>query len=360
MRLGYLIDVHGGPYDQPIPDRDNVSGTLDRLIEEGIAAEEAGFHSLHVPHRHGRTETYFPGPLQLLTILARETERVALGAFSMVSTLYHPMVIAEQGAIIDNLSRGRFFTALARGYHPGYWNYFGVPQERLLGRHLDAIKIIELAMRGERFTFEGDFYSVIDSLMSPQPFQEGGFPLWGGGDSVPAMLRGVSYGQAWPASPFPIHKPSWDRRMEAYREECARLGKEPFVVLLRDGWVADTFKEAAEAFGPHYVEEMRFYQRQGILEQVHPFFDDESKITAESMREHALLGTAAQCIEQIERYQEDFGVDYVVLRTRMPTGPSFSDSLEQIRRFGAEVVSHFHERDTEALIHPAIPTGAQW
>ena len=35
---------------------------MDAMIEEGIVAERAGFHSLQVPDRHGRTECYFPGP----------------------------------------------------------------------------------------------------------------------------------------------------------------------------------------------------------------------------------------------------------------------------------------------------------
>ena len=273
LRVGYLIDVHGGPYDQALPPRDDVMAKLDALVEEGLAAERAGFHSLAVPDRHGRTETYFPGPMQLLTILARETSRAALGTFSLVSTLVHPMMVAEQAVIIDNLSAGRFFLALARGYHEGYWNYFGVKPDRLLGRHLEAVRVIQRALAGERFSFDGDFYEVKDSILAPQAYQVGGFPIWGGGDSVAAMLRGVEYGDAWPASPFPIYRPAWEARLQAYRERCESLGKQPYVVLLRDGWVADSFEQAAAAFGEHYVEEMRFYARQGILQQVHPQFE---------------------------------------------------------------------------------------
>ena len=83
MRIGYLIDVNKGPYDQPLPPPDDVQRTLEQMIEEGIVAERAGFHSLQVPHRHGRTECYFPGPEQLLTILARETDRVAIGTLHL-------------------------------------------------------------------------------------------------------------------------------------------------------------------------------------------------------------------------------------------------------------------------------------
>jgi alkanesulfonate monooxygenase SsuD/methylene tetrahydromethanopterin reductase-like flavin-dependent oxidoreductase (luciferase family) len=359
MRIGYLIDVHGGPYDQPMPDREDVVHKLDGMIEEGLIAERSGFHSVHVPHRHGRTETYFPGPLQLLTILARETERVAIGTFTFVSTLFHPMVAAEQFSIIDNLSRGRLFVSMARGYHPGYWNYFGIPQERLLGRHLEAVKIIKQANQGERFSFHGDFWNVEDSILAPQPYQRGGYPIWGAGDSAPAMARAATYGEAWCCSPFPLQKEYWEETVGVYRERALEQGKKPFVVLLRDGWVADDFDTAAKTFGAPYVEDMRFYHRLGIMDH-HPDFKDEASLTPENLRGHAVLGNPQDCIEQLERYEEEFGVDYVVVRMRMPNGPSLPEARESVQRFGEEVASHFHKKDPQPIDHPAIPEGARW
>jgi alkanesulfonate monooxygenase SsuD/methylene tetrahydromethanopterin reductase-like flavin-dependent oxidoreductase (luciferase family) len=359
VRIGYLIDVHGGPYDQPMPDREDVTAKLDWMIDEGLVAERSGFHSVMVPHRHGRTETYFPGPLQLLTILARETDRVAIGTFTLVTTLFHPMLVAEQSAIIDNLSRGRLFLSLARGYHPDYWKYFGVPQQRLLGRHLDAVRIIQEAVKGKRFTYEGDFWSVEDSVLAPQPYQRDGFPIWGAGDSPHAMARAATYGDAWCCSPFPLEKTLWEETVGVYRERARQLGKEPFVVLMRDGWVADDFETAAKTFGDHYVTDMRFYHRLGILEH-HPDFKDESALTPENMRGHAVMGSPQDCIEQLEHYEKEFGVDYVVIRMREPTGPSFDETREAIQRFGEEVVSYFHKRDPVAPTHPAIPEGARW
>ena len=66
MRIGYLIDTNKGAYDQPLPSRDDAAATLDAMVEEGILAEQAGFHSIQVPDRHGRTESYFGTPLNLL------------------------------------------------------------------------------------------------------------------------------------------------------------------------------------------------------------------------------------------------------------------------------------------------------
>lgn len=359
MRIGYLIDTNKGRYDQPMPSREDVFSTMDQMIEEGVIAERSGFHSLQVPHRHGRTECYLPGPEQLLTILARETERVAIGTFTFIHTLVHPMKSAEQFAMIDNLSKGRLYTTISRGFHPGYWEQFGVPQERLLGRLNEALKVWSLAFEGDRFDFDGDFYTVENGLLAPQPWQQGGWPLWGGGNANPAAIRrSATFAEAWTCDPGPLLKEQWDERTGAYREQAEEMGKKPFIVLMRDGWVADSFDDAARAFGTHFVSEMRFYVRQGIYTQ-HPDFLREEDITSERVAPHLIMGDPARCVEQLERYHEEFGVDYFTLRFRMVEGPPFPDVAEQIQRFGEEVVAPIHAK-YPAPSHPAIPEVCRW
>ena len=58
MRIGCLLDLPKGRYDQPVPSRDDAT-TTDAVIEEGVLVEKAGFHSIQVSNRHGRTECYF-------------------------------------------------------------------------------------------------------------------------------------------------------------------------------------------------------------------------------------------------------------------------------------------------------------
>jgi len=262
--------------------------------------------------------------------------------------------------VIDNLSGGRLYTTLSRGFHPAYWEQFGIPQEKLLGRFKESLEIWRLAKRGEPFTFEGQHWHVDRGLLVPQPYQPGGWPIWGGGHaSLAAIERCAEYAECWTCDPYPLSPEAWEiSQAGAYRRRAQDLGKEPFVVLMRDGWVADTFEEAAEAFGRHYVEELRFYFEKGIFTH-HPDFRRLEDITPERVREHAIIGTRDDCIEQIEKYQERFGVDYISLRQRMATGPSMGETAEQIQRFGEEVVSYFHERDP-APDHPAIPAACRW
>jgi alkanesulfonate monooxygenase SsuD/methylene tetrahydromethanopterin reductase-like flavin-dependent oxidoreductase (luciferase family) len=359
MRIGSLIDLHKGGYEQPMPSREDAHATMDAMIEEGIVAERAGFHSIQIPDRHGRTECYFPGPQQILTILARETEKVAIGPFTFISTLMHPMLAAEHFSVIDNLCKGRLYVTMSRGFHAGYWQQFGVPQEKLLGRFKEAIAIMQLAFKGERFSFEGKHYQVQDGLLAPQPYQEGGWPIWGGGNASPAAIRrSAEYGACWTCDPFPLMKTVWEEQTAGYKERAHELGKKPYIVLMRDGWVADTFEQAAAQFGTHFVEEMRFYYRQGIFTH-HPDFQSEEDITPEAAAPHTVMGTPQQCIEQLERYHEEFGVDYFTIRFRMPTGPSMEAAKEQIQRFGEEVVQPIH-RKYPAPDHPAIPEACRW
>ena len=98
---------------------------------------------------------------------------------------------------------------------------------------------------------------------------------------------------------------------------------------------------------------MKFYFRQGIFTH-HPDFQTEDDITAEAAGPHLIMGSPQQCIEQLERYHEEFGVDYFTIRFRMPTGPSLEAAHEQIQRFGEEVVQPIHEK-YPAPDHPAIP-----
>src|SRR5680860_207063 len=235
MRIGYLIDLHKGGYEQPMPSPEDAHDTMEAMIGEGIVAERAGFHSIQIPDRHGRTECYFPGPEQILTILARETDKVAIGSFTWLATLFHPMKGAEQFSVIDNLSEGRLYTTVSRGFHPGYWMQFGIPQEKLLGRFLDAVRIWNEAFKGERFTYEGKYWQVEEGLLAPQPYQPGGWPIWGGGNATPAAItRSATYGAAWTCDPFPLMKETWDAQSGGLRAVAAGLGV-PRLLHQREG-----------------------------------------------------------------------------------------------------------------------------
>ena len=359
MRIGYLIDTNLVRADRRPLTAAEVADGLDAMVEEGLLAERAGFHSVHAPDRHAAPACALPGPEQLLTLLARETERVMLGTFTFVGTLVHPMKAAEQFAVIDTLSRGRLVTTVSRGFLSSFWGQFGIPEDRMLGRFLEMLRIWRSAFEGERFDFEGDHWTVRDGLLAPAPYQPGGWPLWSGGNASPkAIRRSAGQAEAWTCDPMPHAREAFEADVGIYRDRAEELGKRPFVVLMRDGWVADSFDEAARVFGEHYARMTRFYLRHGNLTR-NPGFASPEEITPESVAPYIVMGEPQQCIEHLERLHEELGIDYVVFCCRLSTGPSLEATREQILRFGEEVVQPIHARYA-APDQPAIPAACRW
>ena len=269
------------------------------------------------------------------------------------------MHAAEQFAIIDNLSKGRLYTTMSRGYHPGYWDQFGIPHEKMLGRFLESIKIWKEAFKGERFDFDGKHWQVKQGLLTPGPYQEGGWPIWGGGNASPeAIRRSAKYGEAMTADPFPKLPEVWNEWVGDYKAAAEELGKKPFIVMMRDGWVDGHVR----AGGRH----VRHALRRGVAllppaGHLHgpPGAGGGAAITPENCAKYLVMGTPQQCIEQLEMFHEELGVDYFTMRFRFPTGPSMEAAHEQIQRFGEEVVQPIHKK-YPALDHPAIPAACRW
>lgn len=349
MRLGYMPDTHAAPYNAPQPGRDEVASFYDELLETSEIAEEVGFDGLWVPDRHMRTETYWPSNLQLLNTLATLTEDIKIGSWANVLSLYNPMQVAEEVAVIDNLSKGRFVFVPARGYHPDYWPYFGIEDGdgKALGRFVEGVEVIKRAWessKDEPFSFDGRFHQFEEVFQSPDPYQNPRPPIWPGGQADPAIERAGRIGECWALDPFPLEEERFKEQIELYKDAAEEHGNPANVGLMRDAYVAPTREEAEEIFGPIYREELLFYWDQGILTH-HPDFDSRDDFTIENLRDHMVVGSPQDCIESLEEYEEKYDIDYCVMRFRLPQGPDMEQEREAVRLFGEEVVPHFHDQD---------------
>lgn len=344
MRLHYLLDTHAGSYNRPIPTRDEVSAFIDQLYREIELAEEGGFDSIVVPERHGRTECFFPSSLVLLSVIAARTSRIRLGSYILVLPLHHPIHVAEQVAMIDQVSRGRVIFGVAAGYHSGYSRMFGIPHHGRGARFEEQVEIIKLAWTEERFSYHGRYYQFDDVMLTPKPYQKPMPEWWVGGMFPKTIARAGRIGDAWCSDPFPLDQRVWLEQVHLYREAARAAGRSSKVVLMRDGWVAPTREEAEEVFGRLAVEEWLFYFRWGILTH-HPEFQSESDFTIERASRHFILGSPAECIRQIEMYAREYDVDEIVLRFRLPKGPRWDQVLQCLALFGREVVPYFHSQN---------------
>src|SRR5579859_3357572 len=155
------------------------SGDKYRLvIESAKFADEHNFSSIWIPERHFTKDGWlYPNPAVLHAALARETKNIHLRAGSVVMPLHNPIRVAEEWAIVDNLSGGRVGISFASGWHPDDFVFFPA---RYAERHAEmyrGIQTVQRLWRGETITVEGVDGNQVQIRTYPTPIQRE-LPIW--------------------------------------------------------------------------------------------------------------------------------------------------------------------------------------
>lgn len=148
------------------------------VIDSAKFADQHGFSSVWVPERHfTKFGCLYPNPAVLHAALARETKHLRLQAGSVVMPIHNPIRIAEEWAVVDNLSGGRVGISFAPGWNPDDFAFF---PERYQERHkemLSGIQIVEKLWQGESISATNGKGNQIDIRIYPTPIQKK-LPVW--------------------------------------------------------------------------------------------------------------------------------------------------------------------------------------
>ena len=105
----------------------------------------------------------------------------------------HPVRLAEDLAVLDNLSGGRIELGVGMGYAPHEFRGFGIPLPQRLSRMEEGLQILTRCFTGERFSFHGRRYDVDDVVIRPRYVQPGGPPLWIAAMSASGAARAARF-----------------------------------------------------------------------------------------------------------------------------------------------------------------------
>jgi F420-dependent oxidoreductase-like protein len=165
--------------------------TYDDLLRVAQATEECGFDAffrsdhflaMGVPGEPGPTDSYVT-----LAGLARETSRIRLGTLVTSATFRLPGPLAVAVAQIDQMSGGRVELGLGTGWFEAEHQAYGIPfpavSERFdrLAEQLEILTGLWTTPAGERYSFTGTHYTVVDSPALPKPVQQPHPPVIVGG-----------------------------------------------------------------------------------------------------------------------------------------------------------------------------------
>ena len=149
------------------------------LIIEGTRfADRHGFTAVWLPERHFHSVGGFsPNAAVMAAALARETSRVQLRAGSVVLPLHHPVRVAEEWSLVDNLSRGRIGISIASGWHPN--DFVFAPEAYDNRRELCAqsLATIRQLWNGGAISVRAGAGNEIEVKLFPLPVQPE-LPVW--------------------------------------------------------------------------------------------------------------------------------------------------------------------------------------
>lgn len=165
-----------------------------QALELATAAEDAGFDTFWTSEHHGLEDGYLPSPLTLLAAIAARTSKIRLACGLATAPLYHPVRLAEDAAVVDQLSEGRLTLGLGLGYSQQEYETFGVTGDGRGARMRDLLLFLRAAWTGEEFDWSGPCFHGQGLRVTPRPVQPSGVPLWLGGYAPAAVRRAGQLG----------------------------------------------------------------------------------------------------------------------------------------------------------------------
>jgi probable F420-dependent oxidoreductase len=208
-------------------------------LELARLAEAVGFDSAWVSEHHGTSDGYLPSLLPMVAALAAATERILLGTGVVLAPLHHPLRLAEDAAVVDQLSEGRLLLGLGLGWREEEFRMLGVPMSERSLRTIETIEILRRAWTGRRFSFQGRSFRLDRVRVTPPPARPGGPPIYLGGSADRAVRRAGRLADGFITDAMPSEDA---RRLVRVAEEGASsAGRDPSslgLALMQNAFVA--------------------------------------------------------------------------------------------------------------------------
>lgn len=191
----------------------------------------------------------------LLAAFAAQTERLRVGLMVTGNTYRHPAVLANMGATVDIISRGRLDFGIGAGWNELEHTAYGIPLysagERIR-RFGEACEVIKRMWTEEAPDFDGRYYQLKGARCEPKPVQKPYPPFVIGGGGEQKTLRVVAqYADIWNFAGGPVDE--FRRKCQILDEHCAAVGRDPAAItrsvqMRFDLANLDATRESARAF----------------------------------------------------------------------------------------------------------------
>jgi len=259
VKLGLYFDLRNpAPWARPWPE------VYERALDLVVEAERLGAASVWFSEHHLFSDGYLPQPLTFAAAAAARTSRVRIGTAVLVAALRPAALVAEEAAVIDQLSGGRLELGIGAGYSVPEYELYNADITKRYGLTDAAVAEIRRLLD--------------DGIVTP-PAAQNPFPIWLGYQGPQGAKRAGRLG---------VGLLSLDRALlDPYREGLVEGGYDPATARtggMLDIIVADDPEAAFERILPHYAHQLNSYRAAAVAGSGR---DAPKEITVEKLRSGA-------------------------------------------------------------------------
>ena len=343
--------------------RPDLDEPYDRAYRESIElaaeADRLGIDDIWLSEHHGEDDGYNPSPLVAAGAIVGVTRRVRVCFGVALAPLQgHPMRIAEDLAVLDNLSGGRVEPGFGQGYRPEEFAAQGADYHTRTRAFRECLDVLDAAWPAERFDYDGRINRVEGGLLRPAPLRPDRRPaLWLGAAAPRSRRRAAVRGAGLVIAPL-VTIDHAARQFASYEAMAAEVGMTDYLpnALFREIEVGDSDEAALAGFEPYldHVYRVQYNpERTGLThrdaatgERRVLTSDDAYYLSRPFLDERWAIGGADRCAELIDGWLDAMRLDRLIFHPKH-AGRSLEDGVTAMRRVVEEVWPRLANRRAE-------------
>ena len=282
-----------------------------RALDRVRIMDETGFDAVWLAEHHFSTYSVCPSVHVMATHIAGITKNIRIGTAVSLAAFYHPLRLAEEVALVDQLSGGRVNWGAGRGFDHKEMEIFDVEVLESKDRFRENVEIVLKAWSSERFSFEGKYSQFNDVEVLPKPLQQP-MPFWVAATSPEAVEWAASKGYAILMDP---HASCEDlgAKYDLYRTTLANNGLEnsqdtPMARLLAIANSDDQAEQIARA-GSQWMFGSYFNQDKGGSTAA----QSADQRLSEYVENTVIWGTPERVADRLLELQESISLNYLMV-----------------------------------------------
>jgi alkanesulfonate monooxygenase SsuD/methylene tetrahydromethanopterin reductase-like flavin-dependent oxidoreductase (luciferase family) len=333
LRLGVAYDFRNPP----------ASGMSHRDLYAAILEQVAWLDSLGLDlvwftEHHFVEDGYLPSWIPVAAAMAARTKRVRFSCDVCLLPFNHPVRLAEDLAVLDNLSGGRVEIGVGMGYAPHEFRGFGLPVARRVSLTDEGLAVLRHAFTGEKFSFQGKRYDLQDVKIAPGYVQPGGPPLWVAAMGEAGALRAARF------STNLLPQGLRERTLDVWADRLRADNRDPSqyrIGIIRSCLVTDDRERDWGLVREGERRRMEVYNR---FRQESGGHGGVAGITKEqSIPQTWVVGDAEQCVAELSAFIAEYGLTDIV-SWAVPPGLRPEQMNASLERYARDVAPRLRAR----------------